>query len=283
MLGKFAGRAHVGQLHPDDLHLIEADFRRRPVAGRRPTMAWPLGSTHCAIACPPCAQSTIATRADFSESSSAICLKREYSIVALDMLIETRPIFPSEAGLPSASSGTIRLGHFSRRRQMPGRRFVLPAAVQAAVFSLVLVVGRHLGKRLKARRRLAAGIRRPRRLFRRLAGGLVTAELQFPDRRRSRNHLDRQCHRRPLLQLRRLHPVSQRLAIKTENFRVRGNRNFPVLSARIHKQDALVGIHAVDGANSLERVGAGCRRSAASRAPPEKFVSQHRFHPELGA
>ena len=62
---------------------------------------------HSAIACPPCAQSTITTLADFKGERSATCLNRENSWVAFDMLMATKPITPCSSGSPSALSGRI--------------------------------------------------------------------------------------------------------------------------------------------------------------------------------
>jgi hypothetical protein len=50
------------------------------------------------------APSTITTCGDSSGSASATCLKREYSIVVMDLPIESRTIRPSLPDLPSASS-----------------------------------------------------------------------------------------------------------------------------------------------------------------------------------
>jgi hypothetical protein len=44
---------------------------------------------------------------DLRLSLSAICLKKENSCVAFDMLMETSTILPLSDGLPSASSGLI--------------------------------------------------------------------------------------------------------------------------------------------------------------------------------
>jgi hypothetical protein len=63
------------------------------------------GGAHSAMAWPPCAQSTIVTRADLAGEASARRLKVENSWVAFDMLIETKTMRPSAAWLPPASSG----------------------------------------------------------------------------------------------------------------------------------------------------------------------------------
>ena len=91
------------------------------VASRRFASAHgrPSAGTHCAIACPPCAQSTIVTRADFSGEPSAICLKRENSCVAFDMLMATNPMMPSSAGSPVALSGRIFASCSSAARRCP--------------------------------------------------------------------------------------------------------------------------------------------------------------------
>ena len=110
VLGKFPvfGRVDAGLLKPDGLHLLrrhprlhEATFRNLP---HRRVGIVPFFRIFAAFAA-----STIASSGDFAGSASASFLNTEYSMVVLDMPMESNTIFPLGEGLPRSSSGTIFL------------------------------------------------------------------------------------------------------------------------------------------------------------------------------
>src|SRR5262245_45484627 len=104
------------------------------------------------------------------------------------------------------------------------RGLVPAAAVEAAIFALVPVVGRHFGERLEAERRLAALLR--------LLGFALLPEANRLDDRPAVAALDGDGHFGAFLEFLRLEAVRERLAVGAEDFDVRVDPDGAILPIR---------------------------------------------------
>src|SRR5262249_30576897 len=128
-----------------------------------------------------------------------------------------------------------------RSRSMGFGRLVFAAAIQAAVFALVLIASRHLGKRLEADGTLLLGVFR-----------LLAAQPNGLDDRLLLLLLDGECDLDAFLQLLRLQAILQVLAFPVKHLDVLGGLHGAVLAVHPDDQDALLRIDFLDRASDFE-------------------------------